>query len=362
MLQAPYNTLYYVCQRQAEVSGIVVNDTWADLQPDYAGQPLNTAAIDGALQLVERYNRFPGRALGVRLRVWAGLYAPEWAKAIGGPAIDICDQTAVPQPVPTSVAPTPCPGVAIRTVGRFWSDAYAAAWSELQKQLALKYDNDPFVTEVSLSSCSTLTSEPFIQPEDDYSRANMQAAGYTDAGYQICLAQAVSRDYAPNWHATPIDFSFNPFQLIDPAPKRTDLAFTETTIDACRAELGSRCILLNETMGKFTPAPSPAPGATPSGAAEYFAMWQYMHDRGGTIAFETASPPNLMIAWGSNQAGWDAAVSMAAGYGASSVELFPPERSGVPCTEPPTRLWVQGYTCFSDAIMAGWKNQLTPAN
>jgi hypothetical protein len=206
MPPAPYNTLYYACLSQTEISGIVVNDTWADLQPDYAGQPLNTATIDAALQLVERYNRFPGRWLGVRLRVWAGFYAPEWAKAIGGPAVDICDQGAVPQPVPTSTTPTPCPGAAIKTVGRFWSDAYDAAWRALQSQLALKYDNDPFVTEVSLSSCSSLTSEPFVQPEDNYSRANMQASGYTDAGYQMCLAGAVARDYAPYWHVTPVDF------------------------------------------------------------------------------------------------------------------------------------------------------------
>ncbi len=362
MPPAPYNTLYYACLSQTEISGIVVNDTWADLQPDYAGQPLNTATIDAALQLVERYNRFPGRSLGVRLRVWAGLYAPDWAKAIGGPAVDICDQGAVPQPVPTSTTPTPCPAAAIKTVGRFWSDAYDAAWRALQSQLALKYDNDPFVTEVSLSSCSSLTSEPFVQPEDNYSHANMQASGYTDAGYQMCLAGAVARDYAPYWHATPVDFSFNPFQLIDPVPKQSDLAFTENTIDACRAQLGSRCILLNETMGKFTPAPSPAPGATPAGAAEYFAMWEHMHDAGGTIAFETASPPNLLIAWGSNLTGWSAAVTMAIRYGASSLELFPPQRSGVPCTTPPTRLWVEGYTCFSDSTMAGWKGQLTPAN
>jgi hypothetical protein len=87
-----------------------------------------------------------------------------------------------------------------------------------------------------------------------------------------------------------------------------------------------------------------------------------MHDAGGTIAFETASPPNLLNAWGSNLTGWSTAVTMAVGYGASSLELFPPQRSGVPCTTPPTRLWVEGYTCFNDSVLAGWKGQLTPAN
>jgi len=361
MHEPPYNTLYYVCERQSAISGIVVNDTWADLQPASSGQSIDTATIDAALQAVERYNRFPGRALGVRLRVWAGIDAPAWAKTIGGAPIAICDQNAVPQTSAARAAaratPTPCPAVAVRTVGRFWSDAYDDAWRALQKQLAAKYDRDPVVTEVSLSSCSSLTSEPFVQPEDGYSRANLLAAGYTDRRYQLCLSGAVARDYAAYWHDTPVDFSFNPFRRIDETPPQTDLAFTERTIDACRAEVGERCILLNETMGKFMPEPSPSPGATPALAADYFSMWQYMQRRGGGVTFQTASPPNLLAAWGTNLAGWDAAVRLASSFGAASLELFPPERSQATCLTP--QGWTRGYTCFSKAVLARWKHALS---
>jgi hypothetical protein len=360
----PYNTLYYVCLRQAAISGIVVNDTWSALQPDQAGETIKTASIDRALAAIRRYNANGRHPLGVRLRIWAGMNAPVWAKSIGGPPVSICDGTAAPTPSPSpsaarpavTAAPTPCPSVALRSVGRFWSDAYARAWRDLQRQLASKYDGDALIEEVSVSSCSSLTSEPFVQPEDDYSKQNLQAAGYTDARYQHCLANAIGKDYA-SWRQTLLDYSFNPFREIDVTPPVTDLAFTETTIAACRAAIGSRCVLLNETMAKFTPPPSPAPSQSPSQAQGYYLMWNYMRAQGGAITFQTASPPNLLAAWGTNPAGWNAAVQLAHAFGASSLELFPPKNTG-PCTTPPQRLWISGYTCFRRATLLGWKKTI----
>jgi len=86
-------------------------------------------------------------------------------------------------------------------------------------------------------------------------------------------------------------------------------------------------------------------------------MWAYMKHRGGDITFQTASPPNLFLTWMSNRAGWDHAVSLAAHYGAGSLELFPPKQAGEPCISP-TRKWVTGYTCFSKKILNGWKESI----
>lgn len=357
----PPNTIYYVCRRQDAISGIVVNDTWSDLQPRSPQEKIDTRAIDAALSTIAAYNEAPGRSLGVRLRIWAGIDAPKWAKAIGGSPIRICDQNAVPAAngrgsVPEA-SPTPCPSAAVRTVGRFWSEAYEAKWRHLQARLAQKYDANPLIEEVSVSSCSSLTSEPFVQPEDSYSRQKLLTAGYTDERYQRCLAAAVERDYAPYWHQTLVDYSFNPFRRIGVSPPNTDLAFTRATIDGCRATIGKRCVLLNETMGKFTPPPSPQPSSTPSIASDYYAMWGYMKARGGNITFQTASPPNLLLAWISNRTGWSQAVMLAVSYGAGSLELFPPKQAEEPCIAS-DRKWIAGYTCFSKAVLGGWKNAI----
>ena len=360
MHEPPYNTIYFVCRRQSSISGIVVNDTWTDLQPGGANTPIDTKTIDAALQTIAAYNQTQGRALGIRLRVWAGIDAPNWAKSIAGGPIVICDLDAVPATPPASgitlpASPTPCPAVAQRTLGAFWTSAYENAWRNVQLQLAKKYDDDPLVSEVSVSSCSSLTSEPFVQPEDAFSRDNLIRAGYTDARYQACLLNAIPGDYAVAWHKTIVDYSFNPFRSIDVTPPATDLTFTERVMNACRKALHARCALLDEALAKFTPPPSPQPSQTPSTAQSYYAMWNYMESLGGEITFQTSSPPNLLAAWGSNEGGWSAAVGLAHQFGASSVELFAP-KGNTPCTDPPGRLWVDGYTCFSSATMVRWKS------
>lgn len=354
MPEPPSNTLYYVCRRQAAISGIVVNDTWQDMQRG-PGQTIDTSTVDAALDAIAAYNAKPGRHLGVRLRIWAGMEAPQWAKQIGGPPIQICDQDLAPASTPSPTA-TPCPSVAIRTVGRFWSSAYETAWRNFESQLAKTYDADPRVNEVSLSSCSSLTAEPFVQPEDTYSRAHLIAAHYSDAKYRGCLLNAVKSDYLPYWHQTPVDFSFNPFREIDGKPA-TDLAFTRTAIDECRTVAANRCILLNETMAKFTPPPAPNPSQTPSTAQSYYEMWNYMKRQGGSISFQTAAPVKLLAAWQTNRAGWNAAVRLGARFGASSLELFPP-KYGDPCYNKPSQPWTGGYTCFAPSVLAGWSKQL----
>jgi hypothetical protein len=358
MPEPPSNTLYYVCRRQAAISGIVVNDTWEHMQRN-GGKTLDTSSIDAALTVIAAYNAKPGRSLGVRLRIWAGIDAPQWAKKIGGAPIRICDQDAVAVTSSVQAAPasTPCPSEAIRTVGRFWSNPYERAWRNFEGLLAKTYDGDTRVNEVSLSSCSSLTSEPFVQPEDTYSRANLIAAGYSDAKYRNCLLHAVELDYVPFWHQTPVDFSFNPFRAIDATPPVTDLGFTKMVIDECRTVAGSRCILLNETMAKFTPPPSPNPSHPTSVAQSYYEMWSYMRHQGGSITFQTAGPPKLLLAWQNNRAGWNAAVLLAHRFGASALELFPPKYSA-PCYDKPARSWVSGYTCFGPQVLAGWSKRL----
>ncbi len=362
MPEPPLNTLYYVCQRSNQISGIVVNDTWASLQPQ-AGGSLHTAPIDAALRAVRQYDAANSRHLRVRLRIWGGYDAPAWAKAIGGAPVVICNQYALPtpgasplRPAVQQTTPTPCPAAAQRTVGRFWSHAYGVAWRALQRKLGKHYHTRGGIDEVAVSSCSSLSAEPFVQSEDAYSVASLRAAGYTDAAYERCLSTAVRSDYAPFWKETALDYSVNPMRLIDTRPPSTDLAFTKSVIDGCRSAVGSRCVLFNQTMGKFTPPPSPEPGQTPSVAQSYFRMWSYMRQKGGPIGFQTASPPNLLLAWGTNRAGWQAAIALAHRFGASSVELFPPKARG-PCTTS-MRLWVAGYTCFSAQQLGAWKRLL----
>lgn len=64
--------------------GVVINATWSAIQPSATG-PLDFSTIEDALTLVREYNAaHPTAPLGVKLRVYAGNSAPDWAKQISG--------------------------------------------------------------------------------------------------------------------------------------------------------------------------------------------------------------------------------------------------------------------------------------
>ena len=68
---------------------IVLNVTWAQLQPTQSG-PLDTSSVIlDAIQAVEAYNQQYGTDLGIKLRVWGGFTAPDWVKNISGPPITV---------------------------------------------------------------------------------------------------------------------------------------------------------------------------------------------------------------------------------------------------------------------------------
>ncbi len=176
--------------------GFVVNVTWAQLQSAQGGA-LTTAPVDSALAAVRQYNASnPAAPIGVTLRVWVGPGAPAWAKALDGGPISLTRNNQS-QTI---------------TVPHWWMPDYVAAWQDFQRKLAAQYDGEPLILQVSTTSCSAQTDEPFVGSQDP---SPLRAAGYTDALQESCLSNA-SLDYAP-WVRTRVDFTFNQFEHTDPA-------------------------------------------------------------------------------------------------------------------------------------------------
>ena len=117
--------------------------------------------------------------LGVRLRVFAAYAAPGWAKTLDGPPI------TVPANLPDNTG---------GTLGQWWKPGYRSAWAALQQALAARYDTNPVLREVAVSSCSTLTAEPFVMAPSAITAAT--ADGWTASAQQACLDGALS-DYTP---------------------------------------------------------------------------------------------------------------------------------------------------------------------
>jgi hypothetical protein len=138
----PVNTLDPLNAKPGIFGGLVVIASWKQLQPTPGSQIDDGNVIDQALAQVRAYNeRNPQKPLAVKLRVWGGFEAPDWAKQLGGAPIDTVHRNKH------------------RTVGRFWSPAYRQAWANLQQLLAARFDKRPLIREVSVTaSCRTRPS------------------------------------------------------------------------------------------------------------------------------------------------------------------------------------------------------------
>ncbi|MGH7984697.1 MAG: hypothetical protein ACREQX_00190 [Candidatus Binataceae bacterium] len=257
-------------------NGIVINLTWAQLQPDGPTPLGRDNALNQALAAVVAYNQQnPGAQLKVKLRVWAGLVAPNWIKDREGPIpINFYD---------------PHSGITeTGTVGQWWTPAYIQAWRALQRRLARRYDHRQLIEEIAVTSCASNTDEPFISwNADPATIQTLHQYGYSDAAQQSCLSGAIA-DYS-SWKRTPIDFPFSQFQNTDedvpPDPKiTTDPGFTVAVMRQCHAS--GHCILNNQALRDPAYAPdlvvynemsalySQSPSSTP-------------------LDFQTAAPTNI---------------------------------------------------------------------
>lgn len=277
--------------RDGLFGGVVINVGWAQVQRTPG--TLDGAPIDRALAAIRIWNRqHPLHPLGARLRVWPGASAPQWAKTIGGDPVQLTRGTG---------------GVAF-TVPHFWDRRVAAAWRVLMQQLALRYDDEPLIREVTNSSCASLTDEPFIVPSDPDGHAALVRAGFSDAAYRACLAQSVD-DYA-GWHHAAIEWPLGALVRFDTGAAVPDNAATTALAAAFRARLGARAILANHAL-------APAADRAARGLAPTYAL---LARAGPPIALQTANPHAPWLAGGALD--WQAAIGDAAALGAGSVELW----------------------------------------
>jgi hypothetical protein len=206
-------------------SGIVVNEAWSQLEPQqgvYDWTPLNAS-----LAAVSSWNsEHPTAPLGVKLRIFGGLSAPIWLMTeSGGVTIDIHGSLV--------------------QLGRWWTPIYESAWSNFQHALAAQYDSDSLVRQVSVSSCTSSTGEPFVVSGSKVSQMNLEAAGWSPAIQAQCLSHALS-DYS-GWKETPVTFAFNPL----PSPSGPSAVVMQNVMQACASSAstgGPVCIVGNNDL------------------------------------------------------------------------------------------------------------------
>lgn len=178
-------------KRGYPINNQVILVSWAQLEPSRGRFTLSP--IDSQLSKARAGH------WNVKLRVMAGLRAPEWVKNIGGRPWSYRNGS----------------GKVVGTIGRFWSPEYGAEYGRMMQRLAAAYDTDPVVREVALSRCMTEFAEPLWR---EFSRvaanvAAARAAGYTDTADKACQRAQIVSDGAP-WKHTHVDLALSGAQYI----------------------------------------------------------------------------------------------------------------------------------------------------
>jgi hypothetical protein len=268
------------------VRGYVVNTTWAALQPAKGGPIVHPNPVDQAIAVAKK------NGYTLKLRVRAGIDAPDWAKKLGG----------APMTFYYTGATAGKAGTAAGTVGRFWAPSFGAAYQDLQNKLAAAYDGVPEIRQTDITRCSTIFAETYLR--DAMDRRNVRtllAAGFTRAADEKCHIQQIRAHQV--WTRTISDLAFNPYNSIRPdATVRSDLAYTLSQMTFCRTVLGSRCSLSNHSL---------ASKRLTTGA--YGEMYAHMRKLGGPIDLQTATAAKI--------GDFREVLAFASWMGASSVEL-----------------------------------------
>jgi hypothetical protein len=285
-LTPPTNDFAELNAHPGVYSAAVVQLYWSQLEPSQG--VFDDSALTSALASLAAYNtRYPSTPVVAKLRIFMGLGTPAWVAQATGPI-------------------TVSNGTQSATVGEYWSTAYNVLWKALQDHLASEYDTDSRIGEVAITSCSSLTGEPFIMTLNSANVALLHQAGYTDAQQIACLSNAAN-DYS-GWTHTPLDYTFNAFTHTDSTPYVTDTDFPIQVMTAFRSALGTRAVVANHGLqDPLTAAATPIYN-------EFQTLGTQASAAGTTssLEFQTAGPT----------VDWDSTIAYALTYHPTEIEIW----------------------------------------
>lgn len=258
------------------VHGFVIRALWSDLQPTPG--PLVPDVIDQALDAAD------GKR--VKLRVYGGSQAPEWLMDADGDRFTFTDGDTL-EPV---------------TAPRWWGPNFGAAYVELQRLLADRYDDDDRLSEVTVSRCMGVYAETMtrdLRPPGNLDA--FRAAGFSaDVDIAAIMEQI---DAHTVWERTYTGLACNPYpRLLANGKIRADVGVTVRAMDRARTKLGERAVIENNSVRSGPQS------------EEYGFMYTAMAERGAPITVQTATQEKI--------GSWADALRWAAtDLGASAVEL-----------------------------------------
>ena len=223
------------------VDGIVVQVEWASLQPDAPLRPgeraeLDTTWIESAIDDVTTWNSVEGHnQLGIKLRVFAGIYTPQWVKDEAGSSTLDFSGSSFDGEFP-----------------HYWEIAFQTRFQELHHLLADKYDTEPLIKEVAISGCMIKNAD-MHRARSEYQNINtLIDAGLTWEKDRDCQNWQITA-VAGKWDNTWVSVArphFREFKKMASSPSRSDWPLNtdvmKETVETCRK--AGNCISGNNSL------------------------------------------------------------------------------------------------------------------
>lgn len=175
------------------VSAMVIEMKWKDLEPSEGKYNFGKLGDEEDDSLEDKLQLAYENGKTVRLRVFAGTYAPDFAKTVNGfRPIQWINNDGQNN---------------IQTLGPFWTPAYQRKWQNFQRALAARYNCDPRLNEVQIAGTGTITPEVMLlqtrtlirgadtpkNPSDDFSNGDSLRAGrFSDSERNARLEEDVA--------------------------------------------------------------------------------------------------------------------------------------------------------------------------
>ncbi len=235
------------------IDTMVIQLDWADLSPTAANQANIDDYSAAGWKAID--NQLAGRTKAVRLRILAGVSAPNWVKATYPSGKGAVDAAAIGEPGTDGYKPAiECTaGIGYRNdfddvggcIPYFWTTEVLDKYQELMHKVAHRYETNPKVREIVDSACMTYYAEPFYRAgAGNYDR--LHDAGLTYAKDRACHERAVNI-HKTEFTTTRTSLAINSWDNVDTRTREWPIA--EDFGNWAKAQLGERLTLQNNGFG-----------------------------------------------------------------------------------------------------------------
>jgi len=175
-------------------NGVIVQLYWKDIQPKEGGELVRNNRVDQAIEWVKKFKAKYGVDVPVKIRLYCGMYSPDWL-------INKGSFTIMEERLP-----------------KYWEPAFIAAFADVQAKLAAIYDNVPEVSEIVDGATGLKSAENFIRPFGANGKKRTAGQIFLQAGYtkeKDSIAIVRSYEAMKVWKHTLVSCCYSAYQYLD---------------------------------------------------------------------------------------------------------------------------------------------------